>query len=89
MTVVDALPHCKDSLNLQGKVMISLKLLGIETSVSSLHWNSTGDKFVTSASDGLARVWSDKGEMKSIMNYNAMVMVSKWNKDSSLIASGG
>jgi hypothetical protein len=44
---------------------------------------------VTSASDGLARVWSDKGEMKSIMNYNAMVMVSKWNKDSSLIASGG
>jgi WD40 repeat protein len=79
MTVVDALPHCKDSLNLQG----------IETSVSSLHWNSTGDKFVTSASDGLARVWSDKGEMKSIMNYNAMVMVSKWNKDSSLIASGG
>lgn len=27
--------------------------------------------------------------MKSIMNYNAMVMVSKWNKDSSLIASGG
>jgi hypothetical protein len=44
---------------------------------------------VTSASDGFARVWSDKGEIKSIFNYNSMVMVSKWNKDSSLIASGG
>ena len=44
---------------------------------------------VTSASDGLARVWSDKGEIKSIFNCNNMVMVSKWNKDGSLIASGG
>ena len=64
-------------------------MIGIETSVSSLHWNSAADRVVTSASDGLARVWSDKGEIKSIFNYNSMVMVSKWNKESSLIASGG
>ena len=44
---------------------------------------------VTSASDGLARVWTDKGEIRSIFNCNNMVMVSKWNKDGSLIASGG
>jgi WD40 repeat protein len=44
---------------------------------------------VTSASDGLARVWSDKGEIKSIFNCNKMVMVSKWNRDGSMIASAG
>lgn len=44
---------------------------------------------VSSASDGLARVWTDKGEIKSIFNCNGMVMVSKWNKDGSLIASAG
>lgn len=44
---------------------------------------------VTSASDGFARVWSDKGELKSIFKQNNMLMTSKWNKDSSLIASGG
>lgn len=44
---------------------------------------------MTSASDGLARVWSDKGEIKSIFNCNSMVLVSKWNKDGSLIASAG
>jgi hypothetical protein len=44
---------------------------------------------VTSASDGLARVWSDTGEMKSLFNCKNMVMVSKWNKDGSLIASAG
>jgi len=44
---------------------------------------------VTSASDGLSRVWSDQGEIKSIFNCNNIVMVSKWNKDGSLIASAG
>lgn len=43
---------------------------------------------MTSASDGLARVWSDKGELKSVFNCSTeMVMVSKWNKDGTLIAS--
>jgi hypothetical protein len=44
---------------------------------------------VTSASDGYARVWSDKGELKAIYKYNNMLLASKWNRDSSLIASGG
>ena len=48
-----------------------------------------GDKVVTSASDGYARVWSDKGELKSIFKSNNMLLASKWNKDSTLIASGG
>lgn len=49
----------------------------------------TGDRVVTSASDGFARVWSDKGELKSVFKYNNMLLASKWNKDSQLIASGG
>lgn len=44
---------------------------------------------VTSASDGYARVWNDKGELKCIFKSNNLLMASKWNKDSSLIASGG
>lgn len=44
---------------------------------------------MTSASDGLARVWNDKGELKAIFKSNNMLMASKWNRDSTLIASGG
>ena len=44
---------------------------------------------MTSASDGFARVWSDKGEIKSVFNCNNMVLVSKWNRDGTIIASGG
>ena len=44
---------------------------------------------VTSASDGYARVWSEKGELKAIFKQNNMLMVSKWNRDSTFIASGG
>ena len=44
---------------------------------------------VTSASDGFARVWNDKGELKNLFKYNNMLMASKWNRDSTLIASGG
>lgn len=33
-------------------------------------------------------MWSDKGELKSVFNCSTeMVMVSKWNKDGTLIAS--
>lgn len=44
---------------------------------------------MTSASDGVARVWNDRGELTGIFNCNtgSSVMVSKWNKDSNLIAS--
>lgn len=40
-----------------------------------------GDKVVTSASDGVARVWNDKGEIKCIFKSNNMILASKWSKD--------
>lgn len=63
--------------------------MGLDTDITSVHWNHTGDKVVTSASDGIARVWSDKGELKAFFKSNNMLMSSKWNRDSTLIASGG
>jgi WD40 repeat protein len=44
---------------------------------------------VTSASDGVARVWNDKGEIKCMFKATNMLLASKWNKDSTYIASGG
>lgn len=45
------LPHCKESNPAATQ--------GIETDITCIHWNPTGDRFVTSASDGYARIWSD------------------------------
>ncbi len=44
---------------------LECKILNLKSTVKS-----TGDRLVTSASDGFARVWSDKGEIKSIFNCN-------------------
>lgn len=44
---------------------------------------------MTSASDGVARVWNDKGEVKCIFKANNMLLASKWSKDNQFIASGG
>jgi WD40 repeat protein len=44
---------------------------------------------VTSASDGIARVWNDKGDIICVLKTNSMLMASKWSKDGQYIASGG
>ena len=44
---------------------------------------------MTSCSDGYARGWTDKGELRYMFKYNNLLFASKWNRDSTLIASGG
>jgi WD40 repeat protein len=47
---------------------------------------------VTSASDGIARVWSLNGDLMNVYKANdneQMLLASKWNKDGTYIASGG
>ena len=56
---------------------------------------------MTSASDGVARVWNDKGDIRCIFKTNTsdifiskdllvlMKLVSKWSRDGQFIASGG
>eukprot|EP00347_Sterkiella_histriomuscorum_P013599 403364101 len=70
VTLLEGLPHCKDVVS---------SVQGIDTDITCIHWNQSGDKMVTSASDGYARVWSDKGELQSIFNCNN---ISKQNNSS-------
>mmetsp|Transcript_42051 Transcript_42051/g.40319 ORF Transcript_42051/g.40319 Transcript_42051/m.40319 type:complete len:88 (+) Transcript_42051:866-1129(+) len=68
--------------------------------ITSIQWNNTGEKVVTSASDGVARVWNDRGDIQCIYRagqdylmsmgvINNLSLASKWNKEGQLIASGG
>jgi WD40 repeat protein len=39
-----------------------------------------GDKLVTGASDGIARVWNEKGQVSSILkDHSNIIFASKWN----------
>lgn len=52
--------------------------------VSSVHWNSAGDRMITSASDKIARVWeineNDEMDIKNVKNFNVVLMNSKFNE---------
>jgi transducin (beta)-like 1 len=71
----------------------------METDVTSVHWNTCGDKMVTSSSDCFARVWKvdevvpsdETGLMHKAKNFGkTMLMMSKFNKErADLIATGG
>ena len=80
---ISSLPHIKGS-------QLS------ENDVSSVHWNSKGDRLVTSSSDMVARIWKlddqigTQIEIENIKNFNMMLMNSKFNKGAAnLIATGG
>jgi WD40 repeat protein len=68
----------------------------ITTDVSSVHWNSKGDRLVTSSSDMVARIWKldeangTQVEIENIKNFNSMLMNSKFNRGAAnLIATAG
>lgn len=89
--LLNMLPH------VQGKV--ADQLAENQTDVSSVHWNNSGDKLVTSSSDCYSRVWKVEEHGKStedcsgvyrLKNFKIMLMMSKFNKGAGeLIASGG
>lgn len=62
--------------------------------VSSVHWNNTGNRLITSSSDMVARVWeilpSGEVEIKNVKGFNVSLMNSKFNEQqSNLVATGG
>lgn len=62
--------------------------------VSSVHWNATGDRLLTSSSDMVARVWrvDEQGEVKieKVKNFSDILMNSKFNTErGNLVATGG
>jgi len=64
------------------------------TDVSSVHWNTAGDKLLTSSSDMVARVWrvcSDATlEIWRAKNFHEYLMQSKFcDDDDNLVATGG
>ena len=64
------------------------------TEVSSIHWNSAGNKLVTSCSDMMARVWNvDEDlnvEISRVKNFNVYLMQSKFCfENDSYVATGG
>ena len=65
-----------------------------ETDVSSIRWNTTGDKLVTSSSDLVARVWKvdpeGSVEIFRAKNFNQVLMSSKFcDENDKLVATGG
>lgn len=57
--------------------------------VTTLDWNGTGTLLATGSYDGLARIWSDKGELKQTLNkHKGPIFSLKWNKRGDYILSG-
>ena len=62
--------------------------------VSSVHWNSSGNRIITSSSDMVSRVWEidDKDEVyiKNVKGFNVCLLNSKFNEHcGNLVATGG
>ena len=62
--------------------------------MSSVHWNTAGDKLLTSSSDMVARVWRVDQEgnvdIAKVKNFNEYLMQSKFcDEADNLIATGG
>ena len=69
----DSLPHIKSANALNDNT----------AEVSSVHWNTKGDRLLTSSSDMVARVWKveESGEVKieKVKNFTGILMNSKFN----------
>ena len=57
--------------------------------ISSISWSHSGDKLLTSAYDNIARVWSMQGKLEGLFRSQNSIISSVWNKNDSLVASGG
>jgi len=57
--------------------------------VTTLDWNSEGTILATGSYDGVARVWTDKGQLKAtLVKHRGPIFSLKWNKKGNLLLSG-
>lgn len=57
--------------------------------VTSLDWNSDGTKLATGSYDGIARIWSETGELlQSLDLHKGPLFALKWNKQGDYLLSG-
>jgi len=57
--------------------------------VTTLDWNSNGTLLATGSYDGLARVWTEKGELKlTLTKHKSPIFSLKWNKKGDSLLSG-
>jgi len=57
--------------------------------VTTLDWNHNGTLLATGSYDGLARIWTDKGELKNtLVRHKGPIFSLKWNKRGDYLLSG-
>ncbi len=57
----------------------STEIGGGNKDVTSLDWNKEGTQLATGSYDGVARVWSDSGELKHVLQVGTCVLKSRMN----------
>jgi len=62
----------------------------VRHSVTSLEWSPDGTKLATGCSDGMARIWSESGELLHVLRHHKDPLFSlKWNRKGEYLLSGG
>jgi transducin (beta)-like 1 len=57
--------------------------------VTTLDWNADGTLLATGSYDGLARIWTEKGELRNVLNkHRGPIFSLKWNKRGDSLLSG-
>jgi len=57
--------------------------------VTTLDWNAEGSLLATGSYDGIARIWSQNGELRStLVKHKGPIFSLKWNKKGDLLLSG-
>jgi transducin (beta)-like 1 len=62
----------------------------INRDVTTVHWNNDGSLLATGAYDGVARIWTSEGDLRStLVQHSGPIFALKWNPKGSCIVTGG